>query len=188
MPAIALMGAFLLSGMAAAMGAPAQAEAPVAAALPAYSVTLTGYNAVPGQTDADPSTTANGGRANPAVVAARSRDLAEELPFGTIIEISGPEAADNSCGYDTVAPAIGYRVITDTMNARYRDTIDVLFDTKSTYTMRDGRVKNASTILGSCPGSTIRVVGFVDLTRVSSLPKTQSELAALVLHSGLALR
>ncbi len=177
----ALMGFLLLSGL----------QAPSAPTLPSYTVTLTAYNAVPAQTDNDPLVTASGAYSNPEVVAARSGNLADELPFGTIIEIVGPTAdPQNTCGYSVVAPIIGYRVIADTMNARYTDRIDVLFSTKSNYRMTDGSVKNAGQILGICSGVSIRVVGHVDITRPNRLPKTQVALVALVTgdNSTLALK
>jgi 3D (Asp-Asp-Asp) domain-containing protein len=178
------MGAFLFSGLSTAF-APAQAAVPDA--IPAaYTVALTGYNAVPAQTKADPSTTANGGPSNPFVVAARSRDLAAELPYGTIIEIDGPAADSADCGYNAVAPLVGYRVITDTMNERIKNTVDILFSTKANYVLADSRKVNASALLGSCDVS-IKVVGHLDLTHVGDLPKTQADLAALVENSGLAI-
>lgn len=172
------MGFLLLSGAISAI--PAQATAPALPALPSYAVTVTAYNAVPEQTDGDPFTTASGAYSNPEIVAARSRDLAEELPFGTIIEVVGPTDSGNTCGYDVVAPIVGYRVIADTMNARYTDRIDLLFSTHSNYVLPDGRTKNAGMILGICKGASVRVVGHVDITRPGLLPKTQKELAMLV--------
>jgi 3D (Asp-Asp-Asp) domain-containing protein len=179
------MGFLLFSGGAVAL--PAHAMAPEARALPGHAVTLTAYNAVAAQTDSDPLVTASGAYSNPEIVAARSRDLADELPFGTIIEIDGSNASKESCGYDIVAPIIGYRVIADTMNARYTDRIDILFSMKSNYTLSDGRVKNAGMVLGICGGVTVRAVGHVDINRI---PKTQAELAAIVKGgtSALALR
>ena len=174
----ALMGFLLISGAMSAM--PASATAPSMPALPSYTVTLTAYNAVPEQTDSDPFVTASGAFSNPEVVAARSRDLATELPFGTVIEIMGPADPNNSCGYDIVEPIVGYRVIADTMNARYTDRIDILFHTYSNYIMADGRTKNAGMVLGICDGASVRVVGHVDITRPGKLPKTQEELALLV--------
>jgi len=153
---------------------------PMAPAVPSYSVTLTGYNAVPAQTDSDPFTTASGSYSNPEVVAARSRDLAEELPFGTIIEVEGPAVPGSTCGFGIVAPVIGYRVIADTMNARYTDRVDVLFSTKDNYLMADNKTKNAGTVLGICASTTVRVVGFVDISNPARLPKTQANLVALV--------
>ena len=168
------MGLFLFSGAAMANPAPTQTPAPVQ---PAYTVALTGYNAVPAQTDDNPLVTASGAYSNPEVVAARSQDLAAELPFGTIVEIDGPAAAmSTTCGYGAVAPVVGYRVIADTMNARFSDRVDILFSTKAEYHTAGG-MKNASTVLGVCPSSTVRVVGHVDINRI---PKTQSALAALV--------
>ena len=166
------MGLFLFSGATPALSAPA-------APLPSYVVTLTAYNAVPAQTDDDPLITASGAFSNPEIVAARSRDLADELPFGTIIEIKGSSEFDNSCGYKVVAPLIGYRVIADTMNAKYTNYIDVLFSTKSNYIVANGSTKNASTILGNCDGVSVSVIGHIDLAH-SHMPKTQAELVALV--------
>lgn len=174
----ALMGFLLFSG---AMGvSPSKASAPSAPPLPRYAVTLTAYNAVSEQTDSDPLVTASGAFSNPEVVAARSRDLADELPFGTIIEIVGPSVPNDSCGYGIVAPIIGYRIIADTMNARYTGRIDILFDTESNYLVRNERMKNASMILGICNGASIRVVGYVDIKNPNRLPKTQKELDALI--------
>lgn len=174
------MGIFLLSGTLSTVPA---TTTPIAIMSPSHTVTLTAYNAVPEQTDDDPFVTASGAYSNPDIVAARSRDLAEMLPFGTIIEIIGPTTSNNSCGYDVVAPIIGYRVIADTMNARYTDRIDILFHTDSNYSRKDGSTKNASKILGICTGASIRVVGYVDIRRQSNTPKTQRELAALVNNS-----
>lgn len=166
----ALMGLLLLSS-----GAPAQKSA---APLPTYAVTLTAYNAVSGQTDENPFETASGAYSNPEVVAARSQDLADELPFGTIIEIEGSNiSSENTCGYSVVAPVIGYRVIEDTMNARYTSRVDVLLHTDKNYTTADKGMKNAAEILGICKGITVRVVGYVDADHI---PKTQAALAKLV--------
>ena len=176
------MGFLLLSGSALVL--PAQAVAP---ALPSYEVMVTAYNAVPGQTDSDPLTTASGAYSNPEVVAARSRNLVKELPFGTIIELDGSNIpSNNTCGFDVVAHRIGYRVIADTMNARYTDRIDILFDTRANYATVDKGMKNAAQVLGICKGVTVRVVGRVNINRI---PKTQAELAKLV-HAGdvLALK
>lgn len=173
------MGFLLLSG-----GAYPPAGAQKAPVAPSYAVTLTAYNAVPEQTDSDPHITASGARSNPEVVAARSRDLAGDLPFGTIIEIDGTNASKESCGYDIVAPIIGYRVIADTMNARYTDRIDLLFSTEADYTLASGRVRNAGIVLGICEGVTVRAVGYVDIRRI---PKTQAELAELVEGTGGSL-
>ena len=173
----ALMGFFFLSG--ATLALPAQAAAPPAP-MPAYTVSLTGYNAVPWQTDDNPFETASGAYSNPEIIAARSQDLADILPFGTIIAIEGPFAKQENCGYSAVSPLIGYRVIEDTMNARYRNRIDVLFSTKANYIMSDGHTENAASLIGNCKEVTIRVVGHLDPIHTDLLPKTQATLAALV--------
>jgi hypothetical protein len=178
----ALMGFLLFSSAVAAM--PANANAPVIPTQGAYSVTLTGYNAVPDQTDSTPLETASGAYSNPEVVAARSTDLSQQLPFGTIIALYGPSSSENSCGYNVVAPVIGYRVIADSMNAQYTDRLDVLFSTKSNYVTSSAEVKNAATILGICKGVTFRVVGHVDIQHI---PQTQTALAAIVNGTPLAL-
>ncbi|HVW82644.1 MAG TPA: hypothetical protein VHC68_01740 [Candidatus Paceibacterota bacterium] len=176
------MGLLLFSGLAAAKEA--AAPLPVPEPPPGFSATLTAYNAVPAQTDGDPSVTASGGPATPGVVAARSQDLAAELPFGTVIELM-PAATSTACGYGAVASQIGYRVVTDTMNARYSDRVDILFDTHDPVALADGRTVNASVALGVC-AVTVRVVGRIDLAQ-APLPQTQEELAARIGKGELAL-
>ncbi|MFA6408428.1 MAG: hypothetical protein WCW36_03110 [Candidatus Paceibacterota bacterium] len=155
-----------------------QPVAVVAPAIPGHIVTMTAYNAVAEQTDGNPFETASGAYSNPEIIAARSRDLADELPFGTIIEIDGSTISPgNTCGYGVVAHHIGYRVIEDTMNARYTDRVDVLLNTEEESVSSDGRSINAANVFGICKGVTVRVVGFVDIRH---LPKTQAGLAALV--------
>ncbi len=176
------MGFLLLSSGPVAL--PVRAIAPEAPLAAAYAVTLTAYNAVPEQTDSDPFTTASGAYSNPEVVAARSRDLADKLPFGTIIEIDGPVGPKENCGYGIVAPLIGYRVIADSMNARYTDRVDILFDTKKDYRTSDRGMRNAAEVLGVCDGIIVRVVGSIDLSKPSRLPKTQVELATIVDGAG----
>src|SRR3989338_6823797 len=175
LPLTTLMGFLLFPGGTAAL--PARVPPPTVPVRRAYAVPLPAYNAVREQTDSEPLVTASGAYSNPEVVAARSQDLAAELPFGTIIEIDGTAAAKRSCGYDIVKPLIGYRVIADTMHARYTDRIDILFSTKSNYTLAGGSVKNAGIVLGICNGAAVRVVGRVAVNRI---PETQAELAALV--------
>ncbi len=165
------MGFLLLSGM------PTHAQAPEAPVQPSYPVMLTAYNAVPEQTDGDPLVTASGAYSNPEIVAARSRDLADELPFGTIIELDGPTSSQNNCGYGVVEHVIGYRVIADTMNARYTNRVDVLLGNKASYATTDKGMKNAAQVLGICKGVTVRVVGHVNINRI---PSTQAELARIV--------
>ncbi|MFZ3044204.1 MAG: hypothetical protein WA058_03835 [Minisyncoccia bacterium] len=179
----ALMGFLLFSSGTMAM--PAHAQAPKALSQPSYTVALTAYNAVPGQTDDSPFETASGAYSNPEIVAARSQDLAEELPFGTIIELDGSDTSSGeTCGYSVVARKIGYRVIEDTMNVKFTKRVDVLFDTKADYATVDKGMKNAAQVLGICKDITIRVVGHVGKNR---MPKTQTELAAIVGGTGKSL-
>ena len=159
---------------------------PVAPAAPSYTVALTAYNAVPGQTDSTPFETASGAYSNPEVVAARTIDLADELPFGTIIEIDGSDVSsdDDNCGYSMVERHVGYRVIEDSMNARLKNRVDVLLGTDINYTNKTtGKVRNAADVMGICKGVTVRVVGYVDINHI---PKTQVALAKLV-EKGSAL-
>lgn len=149
----------------------------VAPVVPPTVVTLTAYNAVPGQTDSTPYETASGAYSNPEIIAARSVDLKEELPFGTIIELDGTNASPESCGYSVVESRIGYRVIEDSMNPRYTKRIDVLFGTDDTIVRSNGSSMNAARVLGICEGITYRVVGHIGK---NPLPKTQAELAAIV--------
>lgn len=198
----ALMGLFLLAGSAAGMPAsrmptstpapqaPLSLQAPQAVRVaPTYTLTLTAYNAVPGQTDDTPFVTASGAYTNPEVVAARSQDLRQELPFGTIIAITGPAnpSASGTCGYQAVGDTIGYRVVADTMNARYTNRIDVVFGEHDRYLLPGGGTMNAASILGVCPGVEVRVVGFIDISKPKNLPKTQAEVVALVEATGQAL-
>ena len=173
-----LMAFFILTGSAGFASAP-QIET--------HSVSLTGYNAVPSQTDDDPSVTASGMPSDPDVVAARSRDLADVLPYGTVIAIEPDQDSGPYCGLDVVGNTIGYRVITDNMNARITNTVDILFDVDDTVTIGTKSV-NAARVLGICENVTIRVVGQIELTKPSQFPKTQAELAAMVGSSGLALK
>jgi 3D (Asp-Asp-Asp) domain-containing protein len=171
------MAFFVLTGGATEAAAPQY---------PSFTVAMTAYNAVPAQTDGDPSVTASGVASNPAVVAARSRDLAEELPFGTVIEVL-PASPAPGCGLSLVHPTIGYRVIADTMNARITNTIDILFATDDQHTF-GGLPMNTARVLGSCENVEIRVVGKIDISRPSTLPRSQTELASMIGASGLALK
>lgn len=165
---------------------PEPSVAPTVPVAPSYTVALTAYNAVPEQTDSTPFETASGAYSNPEVVAARTGDLAKELPFGTIIEIDGSNTTSgNDCGYSMVEKHIGYRVIEDSMNARLTHRVDVLFDTDINYTNKNtGNVRNAADVLGICKNVKIRVVGYVNINHI---PKTQAALAALVHGSSSAL-
>lgn len=184
----ALMGIFLLSApayaesnsVAAAVAAP---KLHAAGSGPSYRVTLTGYNAVPGQTDSTPDETASGAFSNPEVVAARSVDLADELPFGTVVSIEPSAQQPGSCGYSLVKGSIGLRVIADSMNPKVRNKVDVLFDTSDRVTA-GSRTVNAAIALGACK-VTVRVVGHV---AIAGIPRTQAELAdALIGGSVLAV-
>ncbi len=174
--ATALIGLFAFTGNTGAIATEEVNSRSVAPAPVNLFVKATAYNAVPEQTDADPFTTASGLPTNPEIVAARSRDLADILPFGTIIAVEAPETGSTACGMDAVSDQIGYRVILDVMHARKKAQVDFLLDQNNTV-VHDGKDRNPAQVLGICDGVTIRVVGQVDLTHV---PTTQAELTALV--------
>lgn len=194
------MGFLFLPGSA---GAPAQAEtisAPIAQAGVAeepskrlatskeaartYQVSMTAYNAVPGQTDANPFVTASGMASNHEVVAARSRDMAAELPFGTVIRFERTLADTPGCQFAKVEPQIGYRIIADTMHQRWIHKVDVLLDHTDTVNV-GGREVNPAVALGVCSNVTITVVGKVDM---GNAPTTQAELAAMFAQPTYAVR
>lgn len=194
------MGFLFLPGSA---GAPAHAEtisAPIAVAgaqeepskrlatslevADTYQVSMTAYNAVPGQTDANPFVTASGMASNHEVVAARSRDMAAELPFGTVIRVERSTKDTPSCRFSEVEHQIGYRIIADTMHWRWTQKIDVQLDHTDTVPV-DGRMVNPALALGHCTGVTATVVGKVDM---NNPPTTQAELAAMFATPALALR
>jgi len=147
-----------------------------------YTVIMTGYNAVPEQTDGDPNTTASGAFSNPEIIAARSMDLADELPYGTVIAVTAATTTPN-CGYDYVSEKIGLRVIGDSMAARMRNKIDILLGTKP-IPAQEGLRRNPAKALGFCRNVRIEVVGHVDMRHI---PKTQTELAEAVGLAPLAL-
>lgn len=156
----ALIGLFALSGSAAPFASAQSTPQPEATT---YSVSLTAYNAVAGQTDSTPDITGSGAYSNPEIIAARSQDLADELPYGTVIELDTATSSPG-CGLSVVGDSIGYRVIADSMNARMHNKLDILF----------AHEKSART-LGVCHGVTVKVVGHVD---IKHMPKSQAELAA----------
>jgi 3D (Asp-Asp-Asp) domain-containing protein len=170
--ATALTGFFVFSGVhglsAESLRKPEAPEVPI---YQTYTVAMTGYNALPEQTDSDPFTTASGAYSDPDVMAARSVDLADELPFGTVIAVSGSETTPN-CGIGLVEDQILLRVIGDSMHPRKRQQIDILFDHTNTVLAR-GKQMNPALVLGMCKNIEISVVGFVDIKRI---PKTQAEL------------
>jgi 3D (Asp-Asp-Asp) domain-containing protein len=198
---IALMGLFAFTG---GTTAPADAiiesatsetastaialnEAPVMARTKTehtYTVKLTSYNAVPEQTDANPHETASGVATNPEVVAARSVDLADALPWGTVVAIERAGEDTENCGYTKVESLIGYRVIADSMHSRKREQIDVLLDAADTVAVR-GKEINPSLALGVCDGVEIRVLGQL---RMKDIPKTQEELRLIVEGDKVAFR
>lgn len=139
---------------------------------PTYQVAMTGYNAVPGQTDDTPEITASGAFSNPDIIAARSRDLAAELPFGTVIAVTAASSSPK-CGYDLVEGLVGLRVIADTMNARMHNKVDILFDTEDRVKV-GGKSTSAARTLGVC-NVEIAVVGHVDPAKI---PASQLELQA----------
>jgi 3D (Asp-Asp-Asp) domain-containing protein len=146
----------------------------------AYTVTLTSYNAVPAQTSPTPWITASGAASNSQVIAARSRDLASKLPYGTIIAIYGPSTDEGpNCGYDSVQNLIGYRVIADSMAARMHNKVDVMLNQHDKVAV-GGQMINPAVALGACTGVTVQVVGYVD---PSAIPATQAQLASIVTGS-----
>lgn len=166
----------------AALPAPKLTLAPVATSL---TTKLTAYNAVPGQTDNNPFTTAIGAFSNPEVVAARSSDLATKLPYGTVIAIERSYPDSGACGFARVEHQIGYRVIADAMNPRIVNTVDVLLDQHDTVNYNGYQI-NPGRALGRCSDVTIRVIGRI---AVKDIPATQTELAAMVEQSNmLAMR
>ena len=178
----ALTGFFLLSSSTGTFSGGGLLQTPSApesepelVATKTLSVSMTGYNAVPEQTDNDPFTTASGAYSNPEIIAARSVDLADELPFGTVIQISQPNAS-STCGFGLVEEFVGLRVIADVMHERMRNKIDVLFDTESTV-RAGGKNMNPARALGLCRGIQIDVVGHIDIAHI---PQTQEELRAAV--------
>ncbi|HRH24409.1 MAG TPA: hypothetical protein PK109_02365 [Candidatus Paceibacterota bacterium] len=147
------------------------------------SVLMTSYNAVPEQTDGNPMVTASGAVSNPEVIAARSVDLAGELPFGTVIAVEYDGKDTENCRFHAVEGLIGYRVIGDSMNSRMRNKIDILLDRADTVTVH-GKETNPSLALGLCKGVTVRVVGRI---KVSDIPDTQEELRKMIEGDSLAI-
>lgn len=147
-----------------------------------FSVLVTSYNAVPEQTDENPSVTASGAPSNPEVIAARSVDLAEDLPFGTVVALERSVKDSERCHFSKVAPLIGYRVIADSMHPRKREQVDILLNPEDTVRVH-GKETNPSIALGMCGETTVRVVGRIKIT---DIPKTQEELRKIVEGDTLA--
>ena len=179
----ALVG-FFVYGSAATSALPSAwtNQIPQTPANPSYQVTLTGYNAVAEQTDGDPFTTASGTFSDPDIVAARSSDLADELPFGTVISFSPSATSSPNCGFDLVDGMVGLRVVADSMNARMRNKIDILFDTDMKVKV-SGKSTNPARALGICKDVRIEVVGHID---PKHMPKNQTELKLALGQSMLA--
>ena len=148
-----------------------------------YVIILTGYNAVPEQTDSDPFTTASGAYSNPEVVAARSVDLRDQLPFGTVIKFEYNASTTPDCGFNNVRSHVGYRVIADDMNDRMRNKVDILFGEDEDVNA-GGIVRNAASALGFCRGVKITVVGKVDIAKI---PQTQAQLVRIIEHAPPAI-
>ena len=172
----ALIGLFLLGG--------STSNVPNAPQLPTFTVAMTGYNAVPAQTDSDPTTTASGARSNPDIVAARSIDLADELPYGTVIAIRPTAATSTKCGIGIVEDQIGYRVVADSMHPRKRNQIDLMFDMENSVKV-GGKQTNPAIALGVCSDVEIAVIGKID---VSHMPHSQAELKKVVESQLLAIK
>lgn len=183
---VALMGFFLWTGWPEISELQTLPQ-PAPKTQKVISLRLTGYNAVPEQTDSDPTITASGARSNPDVIAARSSDLAQTLPFGTVIVLEAPAKSD-TCGFEVVDHLIGYRVIADAMHPRKTNQVDVMFDMRDTVQIGvDGQARkatNPAVALGVCDVS-MRVVGKIAL---KNIPATQSELALLMKSNPLVVR
>lgn len=179
----ALMGFFLLSSAGAGQ-AEAAAAPPAPPPAPSYAVTLTAYNAVPEQTDDNPWVTASGAASDPDVVAARSVDLADDLPFGTVISVKPAATSSPQCGLALVEDMVGLRVIADSMHPRKRNQVDIMLHGDRTV-RAGGRLVNPAVALGICSGVQIEVVGHIDISR---MPKDQTELLAMLGEASLAAR
>ena len=176
---IALMGVFTLSGVLGATTSAVEThiyESPKVLA-EISSLRLTGYNAVIEQTNEDPMTTASGARSNHETIIARSRDMADILPYGTIVSLSYGGGGD-SCGFQKVEHLVGYRVVADTMHKRKTRQVDVLFGTEDVVRLKENRL-NPAMVMGICEVD-IRVVGYVP---IKDIPSTQEELRLLVENS-----
>lgn len=150
----------------------------------ASTVTLTSYNAVPEQTDANPFITASGAFTNPEVIAARSIDLAGKLPYGTIVAIERTAEDTGNCRFSKVKHLIGYRVIADSMHSRKRGQIDVLLDQNDTIIV-NGKETNPAVALGICSHTEVRVLGKIN---VRDIPNTQEELRMIIEGDALAMK
>lgn len=188
----AVTGAFLLQTLmpvASAMVEETVVETPEQPTYPTLTVKMTAYNALPGQTDDTPFTTSIGAYTNTDIIAARSKDLADELPYGTVIEVvpvSTSTKPDVNCGREVVHDQIGLRVIGDAMNPRITNTVDILLDHKEL--VKVGKIKrNPAKAFGMCKNVTIKIVGKIDVKKVKNMPKTQEELKLALEQSEIKL-
>ncbi len=177
----ALAGFLLMSNLSGSAFAASDALLP---ARDSFNVSMTAYNAVVEQTDSDPSITASGAYSDSDVVAARSKDLAEKLPFGTVIQIVPDSSTSTTCGLSVVEDQIGLRVIADSMHPRKRNQIDVLLDAGSRVSV-GGKNTNPAIALGVCKGVEVRIVGKVD---VAHMPRNQAELKKVLGEQLLAIK
>jgi 3D (Asp-Asp-Asp) domain-containing protein len=176
---LALVAFFVMPNASAAAS-----STPITVLASAYNLTMTAYNAVPDQTDADPTVTASGAYADPNVVAARSIDLADELPFGTVIAIEPAATSSPTCGDSLVHPMIGLRVIADSMHPSRHQQVDILFDTDQSVIV-GGKSVSAARAMGVCNNMKVVVVGHVNINK---MPRTQAELAARIGIASLAIK
>lgn len=150
-----------------------------------YTVKMSGYNADPYQTDDTPNITSIGAKTS-EVIAARSRDLADELPYGTVIAVM-PATTTPNCGFKYVEDKVSLRVIGDVMNVRHSNWIDLFFEDDK-IPAQNGKLRNPAKAFGMCHNVEIAVVGKIDVmtdgkidwSKVKQIPKTQSELALAV--------
>lgn len=95
----------------------------------AYMVTMTTYSATAAQCDASPDITACGLKIKDnSKYVALSRDLLEEFPYGSIVEIQ------NAGLYN------GVYVVADCMNKRFKRHVDILLPLQSK--LKHTRLKN----------------------------------------------
>ena len=185
----ALTGFFVFSGVGGMSSTSLMTDKevpqePTYEVLESYTVSMTGYNAVPEQTDDTPFSTSIGAYTNPEIIVERSSDLGTKLPYGTVIRVS-QVAPSRGCAYDLVEEFIGYRVVADAMNARIRNQIDILFD-KDDLVQAGTRKLNPAYALGYCKNNIkVEVVGKINTKK---MPKTQAELKALIGQSALAVK
>jgi len=111
-----------------------------------YTITVTMYNAVAGQCDSDPFTTADGSKINPEraseqKMVALSRDLLKrfggDFDYGDLVEIKGTGKKDGI-----------YRV-SDTMNKRIKGTMDIL-ETEGTKLYKFENITLKKVCVSSC--------------------------------------